>query len=101
MIFGSLTTTGVGSIVGVNVGSGVKVGTGVGEYAATVCVIIRAANSIALVPITSTAGSVGVAGAQAARIVIPTKMIKINKRYFIVPLYICSNFALETGRIFS
>lgn len=73
-------------MVTVAVGSGVKVGGGVGEYAATVCVNINEANSIALVPTTSTEGWVGVAGAQAVSKATITKMLKLKNRYFIGPL---------------
>jgi len=62
-------STGAGGRVGVSVNAGVAVsvgeGRGVGEYAATVCVIIMEASSTDFVPITSTVGVGAALGAQA------------------------------------
>jgi hypothetical protein len=74
-------------------------------YAATVCVNINEASSIARVPITSTAGAVGVAGEQAASSATVTRMLKLKNLYFMVPLifyniglFFCHNTTIKYNR---
>jgi len=78
---------GVGSRVGVSVNAGVAVkvgdGNGVGEYAATVCVIIWDASSTDLVATTSTVGVGTVLGAQAdTKTILRRKILELKKRRF-------------------